>query len=228
MTAGETARGPRSRRVAVEPPRDPAHGDLATNAAMVLAKPARHDAARRSPSCWPRGSRTLTRRHRGRDRRAGLHQSAPRRRLLAGAACRHPRAPGTAYGDCDDRAGAARSMSNMSRPIRPGRCMSAMAAARWSATRWPRCSPRPASRSAREYYINDAGAQVDALARSLHLRYREALGEAIGAIPEGLYPGDYLKDTAQALAERDGAQWLRRGRGANGWRACPRLRRRRR
>ncbi len=45
----------------------------------------------------------------------------------------------------------------------------------------------------REYYINDAGAQVDALARSAFLRYREALGEDIGAIPEGLYPGDYLK-----------------------------------
>src|SRR3546814_6962211 len=45
----------------------------------------------------------------------------------------------------------------------------------------------------REYYVNDAGAQVDVLARSVHMRYREALGEDIGAIPEGLYPGDYLK-----------------------------------
>ena len=45
----------------------------------------------------------------------------------------------------------------------------------------------------REYYINDAGAQVDVLARSAYLRYREALGETIGAIPDGLYPGDYLK-----------------------------------
>src|SRR5262249_35316351 len=45
----------------------------------------------------------------------------------------------------------------------------------------------------REYYINDAGAQVDVLARSAYLRYREALGEDIGPIPEGLYPGDYLK-----------------------------------
>jgi arginyl-tRNA synthetase len=60
----------------------------------------------------------------------------------------------------------------------------------------------------REYYINDAGAQVDALARSLHLRYREALGETIGAIPAGLYPGDYLKDTARKLVARDGRKWL--------------------
>ena len=52
----------------------------------------------------------------------------------------------------------------------------------------------------REYYINDAGAQVDVLARSAYLRYREALGEDIGAIPDGLYPGDYLKPVGAALA----------------------------
>ena len=59
----------------------------------------------------------------------------------------------------------------------------------------------------REYYINDAGAQVDVLARSAHLRYREALGEAIGQIPEGLYPGEYMKAVGAALAERDGDRW---------------------
>jgi arginyl-tRNA synthetase len=69
---------------------------------------------------------------------------------------------------------------------------------------------------AREYYINDAGAQVDVLARSAFLRYREALGEDIGAIPDGLYPGDYLKPVGQGLAAEHGdklrgmseAQWL--------------------
>jgi arginyl-tRNA synthetase len=60
----------------------------------------------------------------------------------------------------------------------------------------------------REYYINDAGAQVDVLARSTHLRYREALGERIDAIPEGFYPGEYLVATGQALAARDGRRWL--------------------
>ena len=68
----------------------------------------------------------------------------------------------------------------------------------------------------REYYINDAGVQVDALARSAYLRYREALGETIGAIPEGLYPGDYLKPVGAALAAEYGgalkaqpeAKWL--------------------
>jgi hypothetical protein len=60
----------------------------------------------------------------------------------------------------------------------------------------------------REYYINDAGAQVDVLARSAFMRYREALGQAIGEIPEGLYPGDYLKPVGAALAARFGESLL--------------------
>ncbi len=60
----------------------------------------------------------------------------------------------------------------------------------------------------REYYINDAGAQVDVLARSVYLRYREALGEEIGKIPEGLYPGEYLIAVGKELAEKDGPKWL--------------------
>jgi len=73
----------------------------------------------------------------------------------------------------------------------------------------------------REYYINDAGAQVDVLARSAYLRYQEALGEPVGPIPEGLYPGDYLKSVGGALAEKYGdklvgrpeAEWLEEVRG---------------
>lgn len=60
----------------------------------------------------------------------------------------------------------------------------------------------------REYYINDAGAQTDVLARSAFLRYREALGQSIGEIPAGLYPGDYLVAVGEALAARDGDRWL--------------------
>jgi arginyl-tRNA synthetase len=56
----------------------------------------------------------------------------------------------------------------------------------------------------REYYVNDAGAQVDVLARSAYLRYREALGEDAGAIPDGLYPGEYLKPVGTALAGEHG------------------------
>jgi arginyl-tRNA synthetase len=60
----------------------------------------------------------------------------------------------------------------------------------------------------REYYVNDAGAQVDVLARSAYLRYREALGENIGGIPQGLYPGDYLKPVGVALAKKFGRELL--------------------
>jgi len=60
----------------------------------------------------------------------------------------------------------------------------------------------------REYYINDAGGQVDVLARSAHVRYREALGEAVGEIPEGLYPGDYLVPVGQALAAEFGDRYV--------------------
>ena len=72
----------------------------------------------------------------------------------------------------------------------------------------------------REYYINDAGAQVDVLARSAFLRYREALGEDIGPIPEGLYPGDYLKPVGEALAEGTWRQAADRCRKARGCRSC--------
>src|SRR6188508_2331117 len=89
-------------------------------------------------------------------------------------------------------------MSNTSRPIRPGRCTSAIAVTR-------------------EYYINDAGGQVDVLARSAHLRYREALGENIGAVPEGLYPGDYLKPVGVALAAEYGDRWI--GKPEGEWQA---------
>ena len=63
-------------------------------------------------------------------------------------------------------------------------------------------------RVTKEYYLNDAGAQVDTLARSLHLRYREELGEDIGEIPEGLYPGDYLKPVGALLAAQYGDQYV--------------------
>ena len=72
----------------------------------------------------------------------------------------------------------------------------------------------------REYYINDAGAQVDVLARSAFLRYREALGENIGEIPEGLYPGDYLKPVGQALAAEYGDKLFDHDRRRRGCRLC--------
>src|SRR3546814_2689319 len=65
-----------------------------------------------------------------------------------------------------------------------------------------------ADRVTREYYITEAGSQVDTLARSAHLRYREALGEDIGEIPEGYYPGEYLKPVGEALAAEFGDRYV--------------------
>ena len=108
-------------------------------------------------------------------------------------------------------------MSNMSAPIRPGPCMSATRAARCSATRSRACSIFSGREATREYYVNDAGGQVDVLARSAFLRYREALGEDIGPIPEGLYPGDYLKpvgDVSRARIRRGAREQARGGMAA--------------
>ena len=82
-------------------------------------------------------------------------------------------------------------------------------------------------RVTKEYYVNDAGAQVDTLARSVHLRYREALGEDIGEIPEGLYPGDYLKPVGDAARRRIRRPICRRA-GERMAAAVPRARRSRR
>ena len=93
-----------------------------------------------------------------------------------------------------------------------------MGAARCSAMRLANLLAFTGYKVTREYYVNDAGAQVDVLARSAFLRYREALGETIGAIPEGLYPGDYLKPVGAALA----ANYGERSRQAAGKRVAAR------
>ncbi|MGN6285973.1 MAG: arginine--tRNA ligase [Afipia sp.] len=200
-------------RIVVEPPRDATHGDMATNAAMVLAKDAKakpRDLADRiadklradplidgvdvagpgfinltlKPAAWFEALRTILR-------------------------------EGSAYGR--SRIGAGENVNveyvsaNPTGPMHVGHCRGAvfgdalaslLSFAGYDVTK--------------EYYINDAGAQVDVLARSAFLRYREALGEAIGEIPEGLYPGDYLVPVGKALADEYGdtllkqaeAEWL--------------------
>ena len=84
--------------------------------------------------------------------------------------------------------------------------------------RWRRCSVMPGSSSLASY-LNDGGARTETLARSLHLRCREALGEA-DRDPSGLYPGDYLKPVAAEIAARDGDRWLA-GAGPCGWNRSP-------
>ena len=192
------------RNVTVEPPRDPSHGDLATNAAMVLAKPAKTNP------------------------RALAEQLRPRLAAMAGVTAAEVAGPGfinlrlqadawrdelrTILGEGDrygmstigngERVNVEFVSANPTGPLHMGHCRGAvvgdalarlLAAAGFAVTK--------------EYYVNDAGAQVDTLARSVHLRYREALGQDFAGLPEGLYPGDYLVSVGARLAAEFGDRY---------------------
>ena len=200
-------------RVTVEPPRDPAHGDIATNAAMVLAK----DAGRKPRELAEAIAEKL--------RADAVVDKAD----VAGpgfinltlkpaawiAALRGAVQLGARYGVSDVGAGIPVNVeyvsANPTGPMHVGHGRGAV-----FGDALANLLDFAGFTVSREYYINDAGAQVDVLARSAYLRYREALGEDIGAIPEGLYPGDYLKPvgaalTAQyrdALTKQPEAEWL--------------------
>ncbi len=212
VAAGTLPAGLSFAQVAVEPPRDASHGDLATNAAMVLARPAGTN---------PRAlAEALAAELRSADGIIAADVAGPgfinlkladsvwhdQIRAMLGA--------GADYGRSTVGAGKRINVeyvsANPTGPMHMGHCRGAVVGdalagllefAGWEVTR--------------EYYINDAGGQVDTLARSAHLRYREALGETI-EIPEGLYPGDYLVPVGQAFAAEFGAahvgapesQWL--------------------
>ncbi len=200
-------------RVAVEPPRDPAHGDLATNAAMVLAGAVKQNpmalAELIAPAMMARALES------GDYRGYGLTVTPARPGFLNirlapevwHAQLRAALQAGTRFGDTNLGAGAPVNVeyvsANPTGPMHVGHGRGAVVGDALASL-----LAKAGFAVHREYYINDAGAQVDILARSLYLRYREALGEAIGAIPEGLYPGDYLIDAARALVERDGDRWL--------------------
>ena len=186
LTARACCRALDASRVVVEPPRDAAHGDMATNAAMVLAK----DAGKKPREL----AELIAEKLRADDLIAKVDVAGPgfinldaQADGLGRHAAQRDRARARITAQRHRRT-ASRSTSNMSRPIRPARCMSAIAAARCSAMRSPTCSTSPGYEVTREYYINDAGAQVDVLARSAYLRYREALGEDIGASRTGSIP----------------------------------------
>lgn len=200
-------------RVVVEPPKDASHGDMATNAAMVLAKDAK---------AKPRDlAEKIAEQLRSDELVSAVEIAGPgfiNIRLKPQAwsdALQAILREGEGYGRSaigrGEKVNVEYVSANPTGPMHVGHCRGAvfgdalaslLAAAGYDVTR--------------EYYINDAGAQVDVLARSAFLRYREALGEAIGAIPEGLYPGDYLKPVGEALKAEHGdkltamgeAQWL--------------------
>ncbi|MCX5568843.1 arginine--tRNA ligase [Kaistia nematophila] len=191
-------------RIVVEPPRDAAHGDLATNAAMVLAKPL---------GLKPRDlAEAIAGRLRDDEDVASVDVAGPGFINLTLAAPYRAHAlkaliqAGGTYGR--SRLGAGLKVNveyvsaNPTGPMHVGHCRGAVVGdALANLLDWGGYNVT------KEYYINDAGGQVDVLARSAFLRYREALGETI-SIPEGLYPGDYLKPVGAALADVHGRRLL--------------------
>ncbi len=192
--------------IVVEPPRDPAHGDLAINAAMVLAKPAgmnprdlavliaaefeKHDAVTSVEIAGP-GFLNLR-----------LPAAVWLDELRAVATC------GDDYGRSEFGHGKTVNVeyvsANPTGPMHMGHCRGAVVGDALATL-----LEFSGYDVIREYYINDAGGQVDVLARSAHLRYREALGEEIGAMPEGLYPGDYLISVGKRLATEFGDKFAK-------------------
>jgi arginyl-tRNA synthetase len=201
-------------RVLVEPPREASHGDMATNAAMVLAK-----GAGRKPRELADAIAEKLRRD---PFLARVDVAGPGfiNLTLAGEAwaeeLRSVLARGEDYGRSDVGAGEKVNVeyvsANPTGPMHVGHGRGAVFGDALATL-----LEFAGYEVTREFYVNDAGAQVDVLARSAYLRYREALGENIGSIPEGLYPGDYLKPVGAALAaehgrallERSEAEWLR-------------------
>ncbi|MDA8622515.1 arginine--tRNA ligase [bacterium] len=192
---GKLADGLDISRLTVEPPRDPAHGDMATNAAMVLAKSAGmnpRDLAALLVAELLKSDRIEAAEIAGpgfvnlRLDKSVWHQLVP-----------HILTAGLAYGD--GTGGAKVNVeyvsANPTGPMHVGNARGAVVGDVLA-----RLLEKTGSDVLREYYINDAGSQVDVLARSALLRIREAQGEDIGAIPEGLYPGDYLVPVGQKLA----------------------------
>lgn len=200
-------------RVTVEPPRDAAHGDLATNAAMVLAKVAGRQPRQLAIELMGAlaADADVAETEVAGPGFINLRLKPEFWGKLLGAIL----AAGGDYGRSTLGGGAAINVeyvsANPTGPMHVGHCRGAvvgdaiaslLAFAGWKVSR--------------EYYINDAGAQVDVLGRSAFHRYREALGHDVGAVPEGLYPGDYLRPVGVALAATWGerlmampeAEWL--------------------
>ncbi|HEX5536781.1 MAG TPA: arginine--tRNA ligase [Sphingobium sp.] len=204
-TAGDLPSGIDRKSVTIEPPRDPSHGDLATNAAMVLAKPA------------------------GTNPRALAERIAARLETLEEVASVSIAGPGfinmtltpgtwTAeaeeiarlagdYGRSNMGSGVTVNVeyvsANPTGPMHMGHCRGAVVGDALATL-----LEYAGHKVIREYYINDAGGQVDVLARSVHMRYREALGEDVGEIPEGLYPGAYLVPVGHRLATAHGSRFV--------------------
>ncbi len=192
------------KNVTVEPPRDAAHGDLATNAAMVLAKPAGTNPRALAEAIKPKLEALPP--------VASVEVAGPgfiNLRLNPDAwrdELRTILGQGENYGlsaiGANERVNVEYVSANPTGPLHMGHCRGAVVGDSLA-----RVLEAAGFRVTKEYYVNDAGGQVDTLARSVHLRYREALGADIGEIPAGLYPGDYLKPVGTLLAAEYGARF---------------------
>ncbi len=195
---------PDRKNVTLEPPRDPSHGDLATNAAMVLSKAA---------GMKPRDlAEKIVEKLTDLDDVASADLAGPGfiNLRVSNAVLIEELSEiaelGEEYGRSDVGKGVTVNVeyvsANPTGPMHMGHCRGAVVGDALADL-----LEAVGHKVIREYYVNDAGSQVDTLARSAHLRYLEALGEDIGEIPDGLYPGEYLKPVGDALAEQFGDKY---------------------
>ncbi|PSJ38386.1 arginine--tRNA ligase [Allosphingosinicella deserti] len=201
---GQLPGGLDRKAVAVEPPRDASHGDLATNAAMVLAKRAGTNPRALAGLIAPKLEAL--------DEVSGVEVAGPgfiNIRLVPEIWQEELRtilSEGEDYGRSQLGAGTRVNVeyvsANPTGPMHMGHCRGAVVGDALASL-----LEHAGYAVTREYYVNDAGGQVDVLARSAWLRYREALGETI-EIPEGLYPGDYLVPVGQAFAAEFGDRYV--------------------
>jgi arginyl-tRNA synthetase len=188
-------------RVTVEPPRDPSHGDLSTNAAMVLAKAAGQkprDLAEKLATALAGNADIASTEVAGPGfLNLRLHSAFWQKRIGDILQAKED------YGNSDlgqnIKVNVEYVSANPTGPMHIGHARGAVVGDALA-----RLLSKAGHDVAKEYYVNDAGAQVDVLARSVFLRYREALGEDIGEVPAGLYPGDYLVPVGKALADTHG------------------------
>jgi arginyl-tRNA synthetase len=194
--AGTMPEGLNRTAITVEPPRDASHGDLATNAAMVLAKPAGMNPRALAEALVAELSKLsqVTSAEIAGPGFINLRLSSETwiDELLTLAS------QGSDYGRSSMGGGSTVNVeyvsANPTGPMHMGHCRGAVVGDALASL-----LEFAGHTVIREYYVNDAGGQVDVLARSVHLRYREALGENVGEIPEGLYPGDYLVPIGKEL-----------------------------
>jgi arginyl-tRNA synthetase len=202
-TSAALGSGAEVSRIVVEPPRDQTHGDMATNAAMVLSK----DAGKKPREL----AENIATQLRADDKVASVDVAGPGfinltlKPRVWGEELRLVLEAGKDYGRSDigkgERINVEYLSANPTGPMHVGHGRGAV-----FGDALANLLTFAGYQVTREYYINDAGAQVDVLARSAFLRYREALGEDIGEISEGLYPGDYLKPVGDKLAREQGAK----------------------